>query len=389
MCPSAFYQTNLSMDFNNTKKFSFTQLSQNLPGLGPNILPTIGNIEVQAAKKASGSYVHVDLQIRGSDSRLTNSKALGFEKTDSSLVVKTPKQIPDSIVSGAVRPCLYVSAVISISPGSKLENLNIDSESLAVVFHPGLDYAQSRVVETRSHFESSSTYSRETIINVESASITGSYPLYDLLSIHSNSGSINVDINPKNASIENIKPAVLRLTSNSGSVRSITPTTNVPNRDYQTIVSTSSGSIDATILHGRRTSLRSINGQVTAQVYPFGHNDSRTDIETHCTSGGMDITVHSSLSHPNSPLKDLYGYYRGGSGSMNLFYPASWEGAVEGITLSGSLNLDWQGLKVVKDSKDGGKRKIEAVRGEGNGTLFFYGSSGSITLKGGSGAHDA
>lgn len=385
MCPSSVHTTSLSMNFTDPKKFTFTQLSEELPIYSQQSLShvrTVGNIEVRNAVPASGPYIQVDLEISSSDARL--AMAVGFEKDDSNLLVKTPRLIPEGMVSDI--PCLNFSAIISIPPATKLEHLAIGSETLAVVFHPSLDYAESRVVETKTQFESRSTYSRETIIDVKSASVTGSYPLYDLLSIHTNSGSIDVNVDPKKASTEHVKPAVLRVTSNSGSVRAITSTVSVPDRDYQTTMSTSSGSIDAAILHGLRTSLRSITGDITADLYPYGHNGSRTDIEVHDTSSSIEITLHSSLSHPTAPLKQLYAYYRGISGSMTLFYPAQWQGTVEGTTLSGSIDFNWQGLKVVKYEKKGWvKRTIEAIRGEGEGRLVFYETSGSVKLSGESG----
>ena len=375
------------MDFTDPTKFSLTQLTQEVPGHHSiaTYVHTTGQIEVRNAEQATGSYVHVDLKLTASDPSLTSSEALALEKTDSSLTIKTPRRLPGNTVTDQARkaPCLYVSAIVTISPGAKLQNLGISSNTLAVIFHPGLDYAQSRVVDTKTDFGSTSTYSRETIIDVNSASVTGAYPLYDLLSIHTNSGSINADIVPKNASIENVKPAVLRLSSNSGSVRSVISTVNVPDRDYQTTISTSSGSVQVGVLHGLRTSLRSINGRINADLYPYGHNDSRTNIETHCTSGGIDITVHPSLSHPKAPLKKLYGSYYSTSGSLTLFYPAQWQGTVKGTTLSGGINLDWQGLNLVKDGKHGYvKRYIEAVRGEGEGVLEFHETSGSVHLSG-------
>lgn len=391
MCQASTHNTNLSMDFTDPKKFSFTQMSQELLGHSDqisNLVRTTGSIEIRNTDKSSGSYVHVDLDIRGSDRRLTSSEALGIAKTDSSLVVKTPKELPSAVTTDGASdaPCLYVSAIITLSSGARLENLGIKSETIPVVFHPGLDYAESRVVDTKMHFDSTSTYSRETIIDVGSTSVTGSYPLYDLLSIHTSSGSINVDIVPKNASRQNVKPAVLRLSSYSGSIRASTSTLSVPDRDYQTSISTSSGSIDARILHGLRTSLRSLNGRITADLYPYGHNDSKTDVEVHDTSGRMDITVHSSLSHPTAPLRKLYGYYRGVSGSLTLFYPAQWQGTVEGTILSGSVDLDWQGLKVVQDGRQGHvSRVIKAVRGEGEGKLEFHETSGRLQLSGASG----
>jgi len=388
-CHSRVHTTSLSFTYTDPKRFAFTQLSEELPNypvkdLGH--LRTVGSIEVRNAVEATGSDIQVELEIRSSDARLTMD--VGVEKDGSNLRVKTPKGMREGILSDTAdyTPCLNISAVIWIPLKTKLENLDINSEKLDVVFHPGLDYAESRVVETKTKFDLRSTYSRETTIDVDSASVIGSYPLYDLLSVHSNSGSIHIRIDPKNASTANVKPAVLRVTSNSGSIVASCSTAAVPDRDYQTTMSISSGAIDAVILHGLRTSLRSISGQITANLYPYGHNDSRTDIEVHETSGSIDIALHSSLSHPTAPLKKLYAYYGGSSGSLTLFYPAQWQGTVEGTTSSGSIDLDWQGLKVVKDRKERWvKRTIEAIRGEGEGKLVFYETSGSVKLGGESG----
>lgn len=383
LCPSSGSPTSLSMDFKDSTRFAFTQLSGDAtnPEQNSKNVRTVGSIEVRNAVGASESSIHVDLEIHGSNAQLTSS-GVGIEKTDSTLVIRTPSRMSGSSTPGKTA-CLNITVIISISPGTKLEHFGVNSETMAVNFHPGLDYAESRAVETKAQFNYKSTYSRETIIDVGSVSVTGSYPLYDLLSIHTSSGSINIDVEPKKASTENVKPAVLRVTSNSGSVRAMSSTVSVPDRDYQTTMSTSSGSMNANILHGLRTSLRSINGRITADLHPYGHNDSRTDIEVHDTSGSMDITLHSSLSHPTAPLRKLYGYYRGNSGSMNLYYPGQWQGTVEGTTMSGSIDLDWQGLKVVKDNKEGYvKRTIEAVKGEGEGRLVFYQASGSVKLSG-------
>ena len=200
------------------------------------------------------------------------------------------------------------------------------------------------------------------------------------------SGSIDIDVVPKDADENNVQPAILRLSSKSGSIRALTSTISVPARDYQATLKSLNGGIDATLLHGSHTSLRTLNGHINADLYPYGHNDSRTDINTHCKSGSTDITVHSSLSHFNDPINKLYSEHHGLSGSVSLWYPAQWQGMIEGSTLSGSIDIDWDGVKVVRDDKRGWiKRTVEAVRGEGESQLTFSTKSGSLNLGGDSG----
>ena len=388
----------MSFDFNEPTELAFAQESHDLRHHGPefNFVRTVGKVEV--LKQDSLSDIRIALDIRSSDPQLTNSELLSIVKSGSALTVKTPMWTPreSSSAGGAESPCIYVAATISIPPGTILESLGINTETLSVTLFPGLDYAVTKFTEIHAHSSSLSISaedppsivinSRETHIRVNSGSVTGSYPLYDILNISTNSGSIDIDIEPKDADENNVQPAILRLSSKSGSIRALTSTLSVPARDYQMTVQSRNGGIDATLLHGSRTSLRSLNGHIRADIYPYGHNDSRTDINTHCQSGSTDITVHSSLSHPTDSIGKLHSEHDSFSGSLNLWYPAQWQGTVRGSTLSGSIDLDWDGLKVVKDEKRGWiGRTVEAVRGEGESRLIFSGKSGSVNLGGDSG----
>ncbi|KAF6236964.1 hypothetical protein HO173_004843 [Letharia columbiana] len=397
-CPGTKHRKTLSFDFNKPTELAFAQESHDPKRHGPDFgfVRTVGKVEV--LKQDSLSNVRIALDIRSSDPQLTSSESLSVVKSGSALTVKTPRRTPreSSSAGGAELPCIYVAATVSIPPGTTLENLGIKTETLSVTFFPGLDYAITNRTEINAHSASLSLAtdeppsivinSRETRIHLNSGSVTGSYPLYDTLDISTTSGSIDIDVEPKDAEEGNVQPAVLRLSSQSGSIRALTSTVSVPARDYQMTVKSLSGSIDATLLHGSRTSLRSNNGRINADLYPYGHNDSRTDINTHSQSGSTDITVHSSLSHPIDPIRKLYSEHHGLSGSLNLWYPAQWQGTVKGSTLSGGIDLDWDGLKVVKDEKRGWvKRTIEAVRGEGESQLIFSGRSGRVNLGGDSG----
>ena len=390
----------MSFDFNKPTELAFAQESHDPKrhGHGPEFefVRTAGKVEV--LKQDSLSNIRIALDIRSSNPQLTSSESLSIVKSGSALTVRTPRRTlrESSSAGGAESPCIYVAATISIPPGTTLENFGINTETLSVIFFPGLDYAITNCTMINAHSASLSLStdeppsidmnSRETNIHLTSGSVTGSYPLYDILDISTVSGSIDIDVEPKDADLDDVQPAILRLSSKSGSIRALTSTVSVPARDYQMSVKSLNGGIDATLLHGSRTSLRSLNGRINADLYPYGHNDSRTDIDTHCQSGSTDVTVHSSLSHPTDPIKKLFTEHHSLSGSLTLWYPAQWQGRIKGSTLSGSIDLDWDGLKVVRDEKKGWiKRTVEAVRGEGEGQLVFSGKSGSVNLGGDSG----
>lgn len=395
ICSDTKHRKTLSFDFNKPTELAFTQESHDSKSHSPefHFVHTVGKVEV--LKQNSPSNIRIALDIRSSDSQLTSSESLSIVKSGSALTVKTPRSVPRASSSDLVAglPCIYVAATISVPPGTTLENLGINTETLSVSFYPGLDYAITNCTEINAHSSSLSLVtdeppsidisSRETSIHLNSGSVSGSYPLYDILDVSTISGSIDIDVEPKDANKDNVQPAILRLSSNSGSIRALTSRASVPARDYQTTVKSLSGGIDATLLHGSRTLLRSLNGRINADLYPYGHNNSRTDINTHCQSGSTDITVHSSLSHPTDPIQKLYSEHHGLSGSVNLWYPAEWQGTVKSSSLSGSIDLEWDGLRVVKDEKRGWiKRTVEAVRGEGGSQLIASSKSGSVTLGG-------
>ena len=236
------------------------------------------------------------------------------------------------------------------------------------------------------------TKSRETIIDVSSDSIRGTYELYDLLSIHTQSGSIDISVNLHNASASAPKPAILRLSSASGSIRvragSIGSSffDKIPQREYQTQVQSQSGSLHITAIHGTHTSLKTQSGGIMASLYPHCSNSTFSAISTSSASGHADITVHPFMNDPSAPLRNMNAEYSYGSGSMNIRYPSTWEGTIQGRTSSGSITVDWEGLKIVKNHIGAGQREIEAYKGDGKGTLKFRGRSGSMHLLGDSDA---
>ena len=79
-------------------------------------------------------------------------------------------------------------------------------------------------------------------------------------------------------------------------------------------------------------------------------------------------------------MTKLFANHKYVSGSLNLAYPAEWEGTLEGETSSGSINVNWPGMQVVQ-----GSRSVKGVVGDGEGVINFVGKSGSANIRGGGG----
>ncbi|KAL8729725.1 MAG: hypothetical protein Q9166_004553 [cf. Caloplaca sp. 2 TL-2023] len=291
---------------------------------------------------------------------------------------------------------ITIQATIWISRGLDLSSFNVHTESLAVVFdndiffpsHTALSIsAPSTAVELSSHKIPSPLKidSRKTKITAQSGSVTGDFTLRDTLSIHTQSGSININLSLDD-STNTTSPATLDLQARSGSIKVATTTiltpSKIPHRDYQSTLRTNSGAIRANLVHGSTTTLHSDSSSIHASLYPHGAASERSDLTTHVLSGSTDLTIHPSLSNSSTRLRNFHASHTGVSGSIRVLYPAQWEGIVEGSTVSGSIRVNWPGLKITENKSGWGSHSLKGVKGEGEGLVRFSDISGSVELRG-------
>lgn len=314
--------------------------------------------------------------------------------------------------------CIHTLITIWVTPGTILQGFKIETQSLSLFFHPGLHYSvvegQLSLTSTSGSISfpptttslspflsppnpsphSTSINPREIIIHTTSGSVTGNYPLHDLLSITTQSGSIIINLDLKPASTTSPQPAKLHINTSSGSIHITTPlllSQSIPQRDYQTTISSLSSSLDLTIPHGSTTTLTTQSGRLAATLHPIQYHphsssssSSSSYLSTHSTSGATHITLLNSRTHP-ALLRNLHATHVHVSGSLDLYYPSQWEGSIVGETVSGQMGIEWPGTRIVRDVRDGARgRRIEATRGEGEGggTLGFRGVSGRGFLRG-------
>ena len=344
--------------------------------------------------------IRVSLDVHLSDS--TIMQEIYWTPQDDSLVIRLPNQFYSE--SGSSNPCMYIAATIWVAPYGTPKELIINTRSFSVIVDEDLStnlktlsidaIAGSVTFPSRNSTLSNFNY-REVVVKTVSGSIHGSFALYDLLQITSNSGSITIDVDPKDATEKDPLPAKLILETTSGTIRVDTPTiagTNkafsssvIPARDYRTRITSVSGSVTVTLLHGSDTQLHTSSGSVHATLAPYGFIDSQSGIDVKTNSGTTGVTVLSSLSHPGHPMRHLCASYRQMSGSLSLTYPGEWEGGIEGTVLSGSVSYVWPGLQVLEDGTKGyGFKRFKAYKHFKDTRLTFESISGSVTLKGGS-----
>ncbi|KAI1757018.1 hypothetical protein F4782DRAFT_525786 [Xylaria castorea] len=251
---------------------------------------------------------------------------------------------------------------------------------------------------------------RRIVLRSSSNSISGSYPLYDLLSISTESGSISVAVTPHPASSEDpSQPASMELKSLSGSVHAtfserffdrfvgrdgnseqkyrggsgntaIPP--GIPAREYITSVSTRSASISGTFPLGSYTSLDSQSGSiggVELVVVPISTSGPRR-LKTVSHGGMQSVRVVDDDLWPmvkEAWWEGMVSRHESLSGSINVEYPDSWEGTIEVQTGSGSMSVTGRGVEIIRQEQG----RMVARKGKDGGKVIVRARSGSVNLR--------
>lgn len=84
----------------------------------------------------------------------------------------------------------------------------------------------------------------------------------------------------------------------------------------------------------------------------------------------------------NRALRVLNGRHTATSATIHVNYPSSWEGIIDGDSMTGKISVQGQGVQVIREGEDfpGIKRHVLARKGdaEGGGNLKVHTTSGSI-----------
>lgn len=392
-CPDGKQTGTASFDFKSPSRFALIQTVQREKnGSLTKYLRISGVIYVKPAAEKLESKLKVDVETSFSDKDLL--EATSFESREDSLTIETPNYIENK-EDGSSQPCVYILATIWVNEDADLDILKLETQSLSVVIQEGLAIkAKAVTVKTvagfvkfpKEDFTKTTVNPRNTIVETISGSITGTFPLYDLLAIRTRSGTIIVNIDPKSVLKSDPGPANLQIRSISGSINAETAvlrggdSSKIPNRNYVSSLTSASGSLFCRIIHGTNTQLSTVSGNIDAKLSPYGDPQKTSIIKHRSTTGTSSVMVLPSVSNPGDALKQFSGEYNTVSGALAIEYPAEWEGTVSGSTVSGAIEVDWPGLK---GSTSGlVPKKYQGVKGNGAGKLIFKGVSGSVSLKG-------
>ncbi|KAF3036350.1 hypothetical protein E8E12_007871 [Didymella heteroderae] len=310
--------------------------------------------------------------------------SIKYASTSNSLTIGGAYSTPsiEGLPTGSA--CLGMSIVLYVAPGATLENLNVEATHLGMQIHGGVNFTvtnTSAISLTSGTLDASMLNSRQTHLKTTSGSISGKYALSDLLVIDTRTGSVNIDVAPMEAAAGASMPAIFRANSQSGSMRVDFERKHIPERDYQTFVNTTVGSVDGTFIHGSKTKLSSVAGSMTADILPYRSGAFASTLDTSTHSGQMNVTLRASYKAKGVPMMGLVSTHKSISGGVGLKYPKEWQGHIDGTSLSGELHLQGKELELLSENDEPGKNHVEAKKGDGGSKLIFDTVSGGCDIK--------
>jgi hypothetical protein len=313
-----------------------------------------------------------------------NVNSIKYASTATSITIGDPS-FPDGF--DGVRPgtaCMGMSIVLYIASGATLETLSVAATHMGMQIHNGVKFIvtnSTSISLTTGTLDAAAFSSRETYLKTISGSISGMYTLSDLLSIKTKSGSVNIDIQPQEAAPGSSNPAVFMVDSLSGSIRTDFKRKHIPERDYQTFINTTVGSVDGSFIHGSRTEINSVAGYVTVDLLPFKSGAYQSEIYTQTHSGQMSLTLQSPYKAQKVAMIGLVSTHKSTSGGLDVTYPEEWTGLVDGTSLSGALHLQGNDLQLLKENDKPGKNHVEAKKGDGKSMMSFDTVSGGCEIR--------
>ncbi|GAB1734903.1 hypothetical protein NU195Hw_g7224t1 [Hortaea werneckii] len=253
---------------------------------------------------------------------------------------------------------------------------------------------------------------RKRSINTGSKPLSGTFPLYDSLSLLTHSGSLTATVIPHPANPLKPKPAELKVHSHSGAIRL---ETRIPNeavvqrergsfrRTYRTSVTTHSGGIDARVVVGEKTVVQSHSGTLDVETVlppplliagggeeeeeggggeeggkkgkkktkprPASSSSEQLSLhtQTHSSSQEVRIVAHGTpalaregfmASIPQQQQQQqqqtqiLTSYHHTHSGKLRLHYPPTWTGRIEGTIgkPTSQISIHGTGVDVIQQT---------------------------------------
>jgi len=387
-----------------------------------------GQIIVRRLPKDSDKGPHFSFDVRTSDPSLVVLQT--WDEQTRTLKISTPRS---SHIMLPGPHCISLEITAWLPEDAELNSLLVQSVSLTLavlddvkisVFGGASFISVSGDVHFPNFPKSNPSFeapgysfdTRRITVDTTSGSISGLFPLYDLLSLHSISGSVRVGVTAQSIDPTRPAPAELKIKTNSGTINCRLPQLSIgelsytpPLRDYITHIESVSGTISGAYYQGSHGYFYSMSGGIQGSILPIIGNDlgSVSTLDTITTSGTTSIELLSPIFYnpdsfgsrqprrpPYIPIHDddpyllpppqaegslpnqgstalihdsiwqnLKSNHQSTSGKIAVRYPSQWEGTVDASSISGSIALDGKDLYIVRVEKGWGVKQVVAMKG--------------------------
>lgn len=395
----------MAVDFSKGKNLTFVQ---GVTGHSGNMNVRVGG-QVNLRKLDEGGYPRVVVEIITNDDLLRLDSYIDTD--DQKMSITVPKKfLSDNTEEG---PCVEMRATIWVPQDAELQQLLIGTVHLDILTLDDLsirvdEYTKlsSTIGEIAAGLSKPKTYelppssgsdapdftfvpakesymfdSRIIELYSTTGGVSGNWPLYDVLGIHTTSGNVMTSITPKPASETAPKSAILSISSVSGTIHANEPIhqqSDIPLRDYLVDVKSTSGGMHCALAFGKGIELKSTASDIAVDLLPVLDSGALSpnepaQLETVTTSGTTAVRIlepiwYGAQSAAATPdFNCLQAVHKSTSANIGLRYPQSWVGDLQADTTAGSLTVKGKDARVTRSSGGWGGSKLTAYKGKSGG----------------------
>ncbi|KAI1495246.1 hypothetical protein F5X96DRAFT_612745 [Biscogniauxia mediterranea] len=423
--PRQFEDQVMALNFDGDKSVSFFEEQHEHSGEYPVLVE--GQVEI---RRLDGGEPRMVLKTVTNDPDMLLS--IYQDDAEQRMKVSIPKKYNSSI--GRQTPCVEMKATIWVPENANLKVLSVnvthfridllDDLSLKVIDHTalisttgsigagvgtpvsnaGLGTGSSASEFTYVPAKDSYAFNSTAIeARTVSGQISGNWPLYEILGLHTTTGSIKVDVMPKERLLSGPGMAVLSLSTISGDISVVEPvhTAPMPLMDYLVDIKSTSGSIHGAVAFGAAIKLQSIANDIVFDLLPVMHRNQLTpqtpaQLETASRSGVTVVRVLDPIwyggSNDTASITRLFdcleAKHQETSGNMKLQYPKTWKGNAEVKSTSGRVSITGKEVVLVSQARQvigADTRVCKGPKGYGEkdepgSKIFASGTSGDMYL---------
>jgi len=217
---------------------------------------------------------------------------------------------------------------------------------------------------------------------MDAGSVAGTFPLYKVLALESDAGTMNIEVVPQDAEkLHHLHSAQASLIvqSSAGNVDiQYNTEKGLPERDYTVQVHTDFGRITGKYVHGSYTSLKTSMGEIVASILPMASDRDESELITLTHAGRQEITVLDPYYDHGVRLARMDASHESKLGSVEVTYPKAWEGTMEAVSKMGSVNIGGKNLQIIREQKSLLGALIEAEKGQGEGSTVCATERGNV-----------